>query len=1284
MQTKPQNLKDEAELSNVFIKFLPSEVNDAGLYSLFSQFGEIVSCKVMVDTQTGASLGYGFCRFAQAESAMTAIQTMNGMPYRNKTLLCKLSNPTVNKDNEQPQDNLYVRPLLKSTSESDLIALFSQFGDIKDCKVMINKSTGLSRQIGFVRFEKLESAVAAVNQLNGYQLEKDAPGLIVKFAETSNQKVTRKSKISANQSAAAQRGVLPPVNPGFFPTGQAFPNVQQQQQALRGNIGIVPTPLPFPAKTEPAPMLMYPQTMQQVQQQQYQVQQQQVQHQLLQQQQQAQQQRKQQQQAQQNQNQIQQRSNANANQNQSGINQNTRRQEPAKGQHQSSQQQNTVQQQTTSHVPQGKVKSMMSSSSSNVVETGLLADMAPSAVSVVSVGGANLVDSLSHVTASTSAAAISPTTSNPAINLGESGSKKLNGSGSKSKNRESKDRERQEKEKERLEKEKEREKLRQEKEKEKKAKHSSQTRDGPSIVKLNLNLLHGEETETFEDDEGQLNKSRSSLEKQDMERGDGPAGDALDAHETTASNTDETASSSAPHEASHEGVQQAGIGLLLSPPSNDKSLTSKSRENVLSSQADSTKSAKGKHGKHSKRTKSNNQAASNNAYAGVTGQGFNASAYPTQIGGDFSHVFHNQQHAGLGSRLPFYASVGGVAAGLGGLGFGYPQPQPRPVVPSLDLHGVYQQPSMLGVPDFVSGTAGGGANTKIGGQRLVGLDQQAMGFGYPVSYYAPPLKTSTGVDGGEEGIFEASYDSNPRTSHSLELTEEQAARVQVEGPIVFNESLTLSSGGEASLNPVVDYSTHPSSPIPIQMSQRRPPPANVGGDEAYLGYSYVGHGAGDFTHSRMAPWSTHVSWSPVSPHGWSPSPTGSSDASGGWERTPRSWEENISHLVGSPLISMQQYGGSPVHPDSFHQSPYNMPHPDLSHSHSPPPHIAQQQYGGLSAYPPPHALHPHQMSQNVGTGYYRQQGMLYGPMSMNMSLAQPAMIMHQPQSSSPPSGGRSWKGKNKRGGNKQRGNNTNSKHHHASHATPESEENHAESSEQTPSSLDSSALDSPTSTSTDKLPHHHWQSGKRGGGFGRGQPVGDEKGMQGLDGYYEDVRSYQYQQQLSQQQYQQYQYNQSFHMHQLQQQQMQMQQAYQQQQPTQQAQQNRGGRRQQHATNNANNTNSQPQSTSAERKQKQYVPVARNNTGSINASANAHATGGGGVGNGAASGDVSMSVSSASVSMLSSSSSGALPVVSLPSQALVSSDERKKLLLQQQQREQEKAENGGGDFAYSK
>lgn len=48
------------DATNVFIKYLPTDLTNTGLYTLFSQFGEITSCKVMVDPLTGYSLGYGY------------------------------------------------------------------------------------------------------------------------------------------------------------------------------------------------------------------------------------------------------------------------------------------------------------------------------------------------------------------------------------------------------------------------------------------------------------------------------------------------------------------------------------------------------------------------------------------------------------------------------------------------------------------------------------------------------------------------------------------------------------------------------------------------------------------------------------------------------------------------------------------------------------------------------------------------------------------------------------------------------------------------------------------------------------------------------------------------------------------------------------------------------------------------------------------------------------------------------------------------------------------------
>jgi len=48
------------DATNVFIKYLPTDLTNTGLFTIFSQFGEITSCKVMVDPITGYSLGYGY------------------------------------------------------------------------------------------------------------------------------------------------------------------------------------------------------------------------------------------------------------------------------------------------------------------------------------------------------------------------------------------------------------------------------------------------------------------------------------------------------------------------------------------------------------------------------------------------------------------------------------------------------------------------------------------------------------------------------------------------------------------------------------------------------------------------------------------------------------------------------------------------------------------------------------------------------------------------------------------------------------------------------------------------------------------------------------------------------------------------------------------------------------------------------------------------------------------------------------------------------------------------
>jgi len=165
----------------------------------------------MVDHQTGTSLGYGFVRFASAESTQQAITKLSGYRVGNKVLLCKLSNSSPSVITPELSTNLYIKPLPANMTEESLREMFSGFGPIAAAKVMVDKVTGESRQIGFVRYESQDHATAALTAMNGQKLKDDQPVLIVKYAETEYQKTARKA--SRGQSPTYTTGPVSPPSP---------------------------------------------------------------------------------------------------------------------------------------------------------------------------------------------------------------------------------------------------------------------------------------------------------------------------------------------------------------------------------------------------------------------------------------------------------------------------------------------------------------------------------------------------------------------------------------------------------------------------------------------------------------------------------------------------------------------------------------------------------------------------------------------------------------------------------------------------------------------------------------------------------------------------------------------------------------------------------------------------------------------------------------------------------------------------------------------------------------
>ncbi|OAY63029.1 polyadenylate-binding protein 3 isoform X2 [Ananas comosus] len=75
---------------NLYVKNLDENIDDVQLRNIFSEFGFVISSKVMVDSQ-GQSKGSGFVAFSSAEDAIHAINEMNGKMIGRKPLYVALA-----------------------------------------------------------------------------------------------------------------------------------------------------------------------------------------------------------------------------------------------------------------------------------------------------------------------------------------------------------------------------------------------------------------------------------------------------------------------------------------------------------------------------------------------------------------------------------------------------------------------------------------------------------------------------------------------------------------------------------------------------------------------------------------------------------------------------------------------------------------------------------------------------------------------------------------------------------------------------------------------------------------------------------------------------------------------------------------------------------------------------------------------------------------------------------------------------------------------------------------
>ncbi|XP_012382720.3 polyadenylate-binding protein 1-like [Dasypus novemcinctus] len=167
------------EFTNIYVKNLQVDMDEQGLQDLFSQFGKMLSVKVMRD-DSGHSRGFGFVNFEKHEEAQKAVIDMNGKEVSGRLLYVGRAQKRVERQSElkrrfeqMKQDrlnryqgvNLYVKNLDDSIDDEKLRKEFSPYGVITSAKVMTEG--GHSKGFGFVCFSSPEEATKAVTEMNG-------------------------------------------------------------------------------------------------------------------------------------------------------------------------------------------------------------------------------------------------------------------------------------------------------------------------------------------------------------------------------------------------------------------------------------------------------------------------------------------------------------------------------------------------------------------------------------------------------------------------------------------------------------------------------------------------------------------------------------------------------------------------------------------------------------------------------------------------------------------------------------------------------------------------------------------------------------------------------------------------------------------------------------------------------------------------------------------------------------------------------------------------------------
>lgn len=99
-------------MTNIFIANLDWDITSEDLMATFSSFGTVGYAHVVFDNATKRSKGFGYVEMESTDSAILAIQALNGMEINGRRLDVKIASP---KSNRPPKKEPVEKPAFKKS-----------------------------------------------------------------------------------------------------------------------------------------------------------------------------------------------------------------------------------------------------------------------------------------------------------------------------------------------------------------------------------------------------------------------------------------------------------------------------------------------------------------------------------------------------------------------------------------------------------------------------------------------------------------------------------------------------------------------------------------------------------------------------------------------------------------------------------------------------------------------------------------------------------------------------------------------------------------------------------------------------------------------------------------------------------------------------------------------------------------------------------------------------------------------------------------------------------------